>query len=59
MKGTIYATLKDGAVIEIMGESAALDSMIELLEASGFTYNEHIETWDEGFYDSTHKKSPA
>lgn len=46
----IYITIKNGSEAKIIGKLDAIERIVAALEDAGFTYNETIETWDEGFY---------
>ncbi len=47
---SIYFTAKDGSTAKITGDLRALEAIEAALEKAGIKFNEHIETWDEGFY---------
>lgn len=55
----VFFTAKSGAECKITGDLAAVERITAILAARGVQFNEEIETWDEGFYDSTPKKPHA
>jgi hypothetical protein len=46
-------TALDGSEAEIRGDERALDAIEKAFVRAGIRFNTQIETWDEGFYDST------
>lgn len=53
---SVGITDKAGRDASLTGSSELIDRIEALLEANGFKWNEEVECWDEGFYDSTPKE---
>lgn len=53
LSATLYFTAKDGSEATVTGNAKALDAIEAIFEKAGVKYNEQIECWDEGFYEST------
>jgi len=56
MRATIYFTALDGSEAEITGADAALEAIEKAFKKAGIKFNEQVETWDEGFYDTPKPK---
>jgi hypothetical protein len=52
---TIYFTAKNGADAQITGDSEAIDAIEKIFKKAGVRWNDSVETWDAGFYETKRK----
>jgi len=49
---SVTITDKTGRDVQLSGSSDLIDRIEAMLEANGFKWNDQVECWDEGFYET-------
>lgn len=57
IKYSISFTAKKGGEASINGSDEAIAAIERTFRKAGIKFNRNVETWDEGFYDSTPKST--
>ena len=49
---SVTITDRAGREVQLSGSSDLIDRIENILSANGFKWNEQVECWDEGFYET-------